>query len=69
MRPSLNIAPAISAPVEPAETKASASFLRTMSMPTQKLEFFFLRSAMTGCSCGVMTSGASTMVSRGLTSP
>ena len=64
MRPILNIAPAISAPVEPAETNACASLRRTMSMPTQKVEFFLRRSAMTGCSSVEMTSGASTTLRR-----
>lgn len=48
MRPILNIAPAISAPVEPAETNACASLRRTISMPTTKVEFFLRRSAITG---------------------
>ena len=61
MRPILNIAPAITAPVEPAETNACASLRRTMSMPTLNVESFLRRRAMTGCSSVLMTSVAFAM--------
>ena len=48
-----------SAPVDPAETKASASPFLSMVKPRIMLESFFWRAALTGSSSIVMTSGQS----------
>ena len=61
-RPKCMIAPAIIAPVFPAETKASASRCLSMRNPTTIDDRFFWRAACAGCSSISITSGASTKV-------
>ena len=64
MRPRRNMPPASTAPVEPADTKPSASLSRTCSIPITVADFVLRRTPITGLSWLVMTSGASSTVRR-----
>ena len=56
--------PESTAPVDPADTKASTLPSRSLSMPSTMALCFFLRTAMTGASQLVMTSGQSVRTRR-----